>query len=111
MLGVTHGRGDEGRVHIWLLGRQRCVRCVHTYQNIRAQAGGALGGGGCGPARHYSVSTEDTNEDAQSARISSIVANKGGLCCCLAEKEVHNLSQIMKQSSPILSVDADLDPG
>lgn len=44
VLGVTHDRGDEGRVHIWLLGRQRCVR-LHTYQNIRAQAGGALGGG------------------------------------------------------------------
>lgn len=44
MLGVTHDRGDEGRVHIWLLGRQRCV-WLHTYQNITNQAGGAVGGG------------------------------------------------------------------
>lgn len=44
MLGVTHDRGDEGRVHIWLLGRQRCV-WLHTYQNIKNQAGGAVGGG------------------------------------------------------------------
>lgn len=50
-------------------------------------------GGGCGPARHYSVSTEDSDEAAQSARIRSMVTKKGGLCCCLAKKGVHNLSQ------------------
>lgn len=32
-LGVTHHRGDEGRVHFWLLGGHLCVG-LHTYLNI-----------------------------------------------------------------------------
>lgn len=79
VLGVTHDRGDEGRVHIWLLGRQRCV-WLHTYQNITNQAGGAVGGGN---VDQLAIILFQQKTVMTVTRISSIVTKKGELCCCL----------------------------
>lgn len=71
-VGSTFGCWGDNVVYGYILIRILQTKWVERWE------------GGCGPACHYSVSTEDSGEAAQSARISSIVTKKGGLCCCLA---------------------------
>lgn len=71
-VGSTFGCWGDNVVYGYIL-----IRILQTKQVERWE------GGRCGPAPHYSVSTEDSDKAAQSARVSCIVTKKGGLCCYL----------------------------
>lgn len=78
-LGVTHHRGDEGRVHFWLLGRHLCVG-LHTYLNI-TNPPERVGQGDVDRLTFILFPQKTTVVKLHGVHVSVRVTEKGGGCC------------------------------